>query len=470
MTRLRRSDFAAGLVTITAVFAAAWLAFIGVPFTGGSEYRAVFASANEVGTRSPVRIAGVQVGEVTGVERGPGGTAVVTMEIDDAGLPLHRDAELKVRPRIFLEGNFFLDLEPGTPGSPELEEGGTIPLAQTATPVQLDQVLSALESGTRENLVELVEQYRIALDDGGAEAIRDGAEPAAGAFRGGAQVAEALRGRREGDLPGLVTDGGRTAAALSRDPERLAELVTGLNRTARGLAAGQGDVGRALRELDGLLAEAGPTLAAVNELVPPARRFAADVRPGIRAAPGTLRVAVPFLDEVGSLLSPRELPALRGELDPALRSLASLQPPLTELLALVTPITECVRQNVLPTLQTELEDPPNSSGQPVYRDLLAGLVGLASAARSFDGNGPAIRYHAGFGDATVTTARVPGTNELLFGLTEEPILGSRPRFTGQLPPLRADARCMDQDPPDLRAETGPPPEQMSLSSLRERGR
>ena len=39
------------------------------------------------------------------------------MEIKDAALPIHEDAELKIRPRIFLEGNFFVDLQPGTPAA-----------------------------------------------------------------------------------------------------------------------------------------------------------------------------------------------------------------------------------------------------------------------------------------------------------------------------------------------------------------
>ena len=37
----------------------------------------------------------------------------VTMEIDDAGPADPQDATLKIRPRIFLEGNFFVDLQPG---------------------------------------------------------------------------------------------------------------------------------------------------------------------------------------------------------------------------------------------------------------------------------------------------------------------------------------------------------------------
>ena len=37
-------------------------------------------------------------------------------EIDDKGLPIHKDATAKIRPRIFLEGNFFVDLQPGDAG------------------------------------------------------------------------------------------------------------------------------------------------------------------------------------------------------------------------------------------------------------------------------------------------------------------------------------------------------------------
>ena len=64
-----------------------------------------------------MRIAGVNVGKVTKVERKDGTDgAVVTMEINDDGLPIHKDATAKIRPRIFLEGNFFVDLQAGHAG------------------------------------------------------------------------------------------------------------------------------------------------------------------------------------------------------------------------------------------------------------------------------------------------------------------------------------------------------------------
>jgi hypothetical protein len=92
-------------------------------------------------------------------------------------------------------------------------------------------------------------------------------------------------------------------------------------------------------------------------------------------------------------------------------------------------------------------------------------VGLASASQNFDGNGPAVRYHAGGGDTVVSTGRVPSIGESLVGLTDEPILGSRPRWTGVRPPFRPDVPCVSQELPDLSAETGPAPEQRRVSSF-----
>ena len=107
-----------------------------IPFTHGFRLNAVFESANSIRTNSPVRIAGVNVGKVTNVERYKDTNAAeVQMQISDSGLPIHRDATLKIRPRIFLEGNFFVDVSPGTPGAPELEDNDApIPMTQTATP------------------------------------------------------------------------------------------------------------------------------------------------------------------------------------------------------------------------------------------------------------------------------------------------------------------------------------------------
>ena len=93
-----------------------------IPFTSrGYELHATFENATTLKPNSLVRIAGVNVGKVSSVEP-EGNMAEVTFNVSDDALPIHEDATIKVRPRLFLEGNFFLDVHPGSPSAPELDE------------------------------------------------------------------------------------------------------------------------------------------------------------------------------------------------------------------------------------------------------------------------------------------------------------------------------------------------------------
>jgi phospholipid/cholesterol/gamma-HCH transport system substrate-binding protein len=448
--------FRAGVVAIAITAFVVYVAFGGsLPWESSYQLRAVLSSGNELHSRTPVRVAGVDVGKVAEVKRGPGATAIVTLDIEDKALPIHADATLKVRPRIFLEGNFFVDLLPGTPSARVVDSGYTIPLSQTAVPVQLDQVLDSLQRGTRENLKKVVHELAVALDRGGVQALRRTLPEWAPAFREGAIAAEAVRGRGEHDLSRLIADGERTSRALASRQAELADLVTGLDRTAEALANERLALEASVPELAGTVREAGPTFVALNGLFPTARRFAREIRPGLREAPATLRLANPLLAQLQGLLSPPELPALIAVGDPAIRSLARLQPRLRTLLGLLRPVTECARRNVLPPAYRTIQDGDLTAPYPVYSELFHGWVGLASAVQNFDGDGHAVRYHAGFGDQTITTGKVAGLAEPLVGVTENPIIGSRPKkpSTG-LPPFHPEARCIDQKVVNLHAETG----------------
>ena len=163
MRRRRRgmSNFAAGLAAALAITAAIYLVFGGpTPFAASPfVLKAVFTTETELHIPSPVRIAGVDVGEVTSVKPVGGNSraGVVTMDINSGGLPIHADATAGILTRIFLEGNFYVDLHPGTPNAPVLSSGATLPAANTSGPVQLDRVLAALTSDARGNLETLVQ-------------------------------------------------------------------------------------------------------------------------------------------------------------------------------------------------------------------------------------------------------------------------------------------------------------------------
>ena len=453
------SPVAAGLIALALVAVGVYLGFAKrLPWHHDYVVHGVFSSANELHRNSPVRIAGVNVGRVTGVKRGPAGTAVVAMAVADAGRPIHADATMKIRPRIFLEGNFFVDLHPGTGAAREVPDGGTIPLAQTATPVQFDEILATLNSSTRDLLRTLVDQYGAALDGGGARAIRAGVPSWTGAFKGSAIVAQAVRGTREHDLGDFIAAQARVSGAIASRRTQLADLVVQFDRTVGALAAHQADVSASVAGLASTLRAAGPALGAVNRALPTLRAFIPEVRPGLRAAPKTLDLAQPLLEQADRLLAPTELPALVSSLRPAVRSLTATEPGLGTLLGLVKPVTDCVHRNAVPALTTPLDDGSLSTGQPAWQELLHSVVGLASGSQDFDGNGPAVRYYGGYGDQLFSTGALPGTGSL-YGLSPAPVLGSRPAWPGpgKHPPYRPDVPCATQQPTDLHAAARPAP-------------
>src|SRR5690348_441324 len=86
------------------------------PFSSPFEVHVVVPNAAGLRPDSLVRIAGVNVGKVSSISSVAGRQAAnITMQIDSNGLPIHRDATFWIRPRIFLEGNFFVDVYPGSP-------------------------------------------------------------------------------------------------------------------------------------------------------------------------------------------------------------------------------------------------------------------------------------------------------------------------------------------------------------------
>ena len=68
--RVGASAFTVGLLVLVVLVAVTYFGFTKhVPFTHGFRVKAVFSRRTRSGANSPVRIAGVNVGKVTGIER-----------------------------------------------------------------------------------------------------------------------------------------------------------------------------------------------------------------------------------------------------------------------------------------------------------------------------------------------------------------------------------------------------------------
>src|SRR5215203_6282353 len=224
------SPFRLGILALILVGLFSYFGFTKAnPFANPYELKAVFNDVNNLKPKSPVRIAGVDVGKVVTVEpvTDGKGAAEVTMELEDKGLPIKQDAELKIRPRIFLEGNFFVDLEPGSPSADELRADETIPVTQTAAPVQWGDLLTALQRDTRTDLQAFLREYSKGLDKGGAEGFNQAVHYWEPAYRNSALANDASLGQDpDRDVQRLLSGQQKTFAAIVKDENALKELVT----------------------------------------------------------------------------------------------------------------------------------------------------------------------------------------------------------------------------------------------------
>lgn len=126
----------------------------GLPIPGlphGMQLRAALADADGLAPHASVQIAGVKIGEVRAVALGTDNRAVATLEIDSRYSDIHSDGQVLLRPH-GLFGPKFVELQPGTGSAPLLHDGDTIAGSAVAQPVDLDQVLSALQKDERVNL------------------------------------------------------------------------------------------------------------------------------------------------------------------------------------------------------------------------------------------------------------------------------------------------------------------------------
>ena len=430
----RLTRFQSGLVAVVILGGASLIGwFQPNPFDDPYRVAAEFEETSGLRERSPVRIAGIDVGKVTGVEPRRGGGARVEMELRDSALPLHSDTELKIRPRIFFEGNFFVDLRPGTPSAPELEEGSTIPPGQTAAPVQIGDVLAGLQSDTRSDLQTLLGVTGRAFEGGAAESLNRGARRAGPALRDLSLATDAALGERPtADLQRVLRGTSRTVRAFAADEEALKGLVTNLNVTAGALAEEDAALSASIPALRDTLRAGGPALRALNGTFPPLRSLAREALPGVERLEPVLEEVLPLTVQARALVGPDELRATTRRLrlaTPSLNRLLEVTPPL---LSRARAASRCTERVLVPFIESDFPDPdfPSNTGT-VNEKLQRSFIGLAGESRTVDANQS--YFHASVVPPALQVRPAPPPNPTV-------------------PPThRPDVPCETQEPPNLAA-------------------
>jgi phospholipid/cholesterol/gamma-HCH transport system substrate-binding protein len=477
----RPSNAAIAIVFILIFTIGPYLAFTKhVPFTSyGYELNATFANSANIALNSPVRIAGVEVGKVISTSR-DGDTTTVTFTVDESGRPVHDDAFAMVRPRIFLEGNFFVDLDPGSPSASELDSGATIPVSRTSTAVQIDEVLTALQSPVRADLSRLLEGYGKALtheptaaEDAtqlpevkgrtGAEAFNGALKYGGDAGRYSAQVTDAFLGTQQRDLSRLIASAGRTFGAFAYREADLQGFIDNFNVFTGALAAQSTNLSTTINLLAPTLRTARASFVSLNRTLPPLRTYAIELTPAVAELPGLISASKPWLAQTRPLLSGKEgggVARLLAESTPGLAGAAQAGKEVA--LPQLNQLSLCTTKVLVPTANQTIEDRFNTGG-PNYREFLYYFSNFAAAAQNYDGNGPYVRAQVGGGPLLVGEPNPQGnpatrSDQINYAHTIAPPLGTQPQLGG-MPPFKPDVRCYTNPAPDVNGplgQVGPP--------------
>ena len=272
-----------------------------LPILGQShfELKAEFSSSQAVtpGQGQTVDLSGVKIGSVQGVNL-ESGRAVVTMNIDPKDAPLiHSDASLLLRPRTGLQ-DMTIEIDPGQNGQ-EVQEGSTIPLANTEPNVNPDQILASLDGDTQSFLQLLLQGGAQGLY-GHSEQLSAGLRRFDPTVRDSARISGALVKRRQ-NLRRVITNFGKLSTALGHRDTQLARFVRSSNTVLGSFAKEQNAIRATLQEFP-------PTLQQTQSTLTSANRFAQILGPASRKLIPSAQALAPALRQVRPLFRETTIP------------------------------------------------------------------------------------------------------------------------------------------------------------------
>src|SRR6267378_4287056 len=117
---------------------------------GGYRVNAIFKTGAELVAGDDVTMSGLRVGKVEGMTPVDGGTRVTVLLQRDF-TPVFKDARAIIRRKNLL-GEAYVEVNRGTASQGGIGDGGTIAADHTLAPVEVDEVLNALDPQVRDQL------------------------------------------------------------------------------------------------------------------------------------------------------------------------------------------------------------------------------------------------------------------------------------------------------------------------------
>jgi phospholipid/cholesterol/gamma-HCH transport system substrate-binding protein len=341
---------------------------------GGHRYSLVFQNASQLVNDNQVLIGGQPVGSVESIELTEDNLAEIEISVEQQ---LHEGSTAVVR-ATSLSGvaNHYVSISPGPNSNPPLEDGATLGLDATTTPVDLDQVLNTFPPPVRKALGEFIR--------GNAAQFSGRAEDANRAFKYFAPAlnrTSAFVGELNADqrlLERFVVSSSKLATAVAERAEALSGAIDNAS-TAFGAIASQNE---AFSETLRLLP---PTFRQANTTFVNLRAALDDLDPLVETSKTATKDLAPFLRELRPVFS-RAVPVFR-DLRLASRR-EGFANDSAELLGFL-PAVEERSARTFPHAEQAIEDflPSLSFARAYTPDIFNGFGKLGQVAGYYDGNG-----------------------------------------------------------------------------------
>lgn len=258
-----------GIAALVAVFFATFYAE-DLPVVGGGEKHSAYL-AETAGLRAgdEVRVAGVKVGKVTGIEL-VGDKVLVSFRVKGVSLGEESTAAIKIKT---LLGKKFLSVDPL--GAGELD--GPIPIEHTTTPYDVNAAFSELSSTIGEIDTEQLEQSLATM----SEVFAD--------------TPESVRG--------MVDGLSRLSRTISSRDDELARLFESTSNVSGTLAARNEELGALVDDGNLLLTELANRRESIRTLLRSTTTLGRELAGVVRDNEKQLRPALQKLDRVAAMLS-----------------------------------------------------------------------------------------------------------------------------------------------------------------------
>ena len=268
-------------------------------FGGGTGYtvKAHFQTAGQLVKGNLVQTAGHKIGLVEEIHLTEDGQAEVTLSIEDRYAPLRAGTQATIR-QASLSGvaNRYVDLQlPGGDVQEEIADGGVIPVDQTTTAVDLDQLFGLFDERTRKGLKNVVRGFGASYA-GQSKLANAGWEYLTPSLVASRRLFQELSYDRR-VLQSFLVSNSKLVSDLAERRDDVTRLVDGLSRMFGAIAEQKTSLQRAIGELPPFMRRANSTflnLRATLDDLDPLVEESIPVTPKLARVVGELR---PFANE-----------------------------------------------------------------------------------------------------------------------------------------------------------------------------